>query len=413
MRKNSQIKKLIAFLLCLTVVTIMPCTIKAYSDENVPAATMDPATQAELLKQYYEALEAMSNPSPSPSETPKVTNEAPAVPSIPYEAPKDINTVNPNVTDEVVITVAGDCSLGKLQIHSYDASFDEYYDKFGPDYFFKNVKPYFDNSDMNIVNFEGVLTTSNNRVEKTFNIKGRPEFISVVKSAGIDAVAFANNHMNDYGEEGVKDTIEAFNSINLPYAYSNNWATYVTDNGVKIGLISIHELLEGVGCTKKIKKGIDALKADGCNLVVVYLHWGTENSYDINGNQRTVGRKCIDLGADLVVGSHPHVLQGMEYYNGHYIVYSLGNFCFGGNKTCKDKNTMMVQAKFNIVNGVNTGEAELKVIPCTLSSQKVRNDYCPTPATGDKFAEIIKKMNTYSKGNKLMIDDTGLVIPTK
>ena len=317
---------------------------------------------------------------------------------------------NQNQMQSVVITLAGDCSIGKLSVHGYNGSFDQYFDKYGPEYFFQNVKPYFDLSDMTLVNFEGVLTDSNKLVEKQYNIKGRPEFISVIPAAGIDAVSFGNNHRIDYGDQGVNDTIAAFNSINLPYAFDQYCGCFVTDSGVKVGFVSVNHVYDGNKVEPFLQNGIANLRAAGCDIVLACCHWGVECTYYPTKAQKTLGHKCIDWGADMVVGSHPHVLQGFEYYNGKYIIYSLGNFCFGGHMNPKDKKSMIVMATFNVKDKAVVGESALQVIPCTISSRTDKNDYCPTPATGNMYNTIISNLNSYSRGMKVSIDSLGRLI---
>lgn len=309
----------------------------------------------------------------------------------------------------VTIALAGDCSIGKLSIHGYSGSFDQYYDNNGPAYFFSRVKPYFDLADMTLVNFEGVLTDSNQKVEKQFNIKGRPEFISVIPAGGIDAVSFGNNHRIDYGDQGIADTVAAFKSINLPYAYDDITATYTTQNGIKIGYVSVNVVYDGRKVEQYIVQGINSLRAAGCDLVLCCNHWGDEVTYYPNKYQTELGHKCIDWGADLVVGCHPHVLQGIEYYNGKYIIYSLGNFCFGGNMNPKDKDSMIVLATFKMVGKTAVGDATLQIVPCRISSVDNKNDYCPTPAVGEKYTKIIGRLNTYSKKLNVVIGDMGAV----
>jgi poly-gamma-glutamate synthesis protein (capsule biosynthesis protein) len=93
-----------------------------------------------------------------------------------------------------------------------------------------------------------------------------------------------------------------------------------------------------------------------------------------------------------VVAHHPHVLQGISEYKGKYIVYSLGNFCFGGNTTCKDKDTMIFQQTFTLVDGEVQPDADFNIIPCSISTDSSTNTYCPTPATGDEADRILTKI---------------------
>ena len=212
---------------------------------------------------------------------------------------------------EVVISLAGDCSLGKLSIHGYEGTFYEYFDNYGAAYFFRNVKWLFEEDDLTLVNFEGVLTTSEDIQEKQYNIKGEPEFKDVLKEGSIEAVSFANNHRMDYGQQGVDDTVAAFNDVNVVYAYDENLGIYETENGLKIGIVSVNEIYEGRAVEPKLEKGIAQLK-ETTDLVIVCNHWGQELQHYPNNYQKELGRKCIDWGADLVVGSHPHVLQGID-----------------------------------------------------------------------------------------------------
>lgn len=309
----------------------------------------------------------------------------------------------------VVISLAGDCSLGKLSIHGYEGTFYEMYDLHGAEYFFKNVKSIFESDDMTLVNFEGVLTDSDEIVEKQYNIKGKPEYNQILTEADIEAVSFGNNHRIDYGQEGMENTIAAFNEVNVSYAYDDNLGIYETENGAVIGFISVNEVYDDTQVEVYLKEGIDKLKQQGVDLILACCHWGIETHHYPESYQTELGRKCIDWGADLVVGCHPHVLQGIDCYNGKYIIYSLGNFCFGGNKNPKDKNTMIVQAEVTVNEEGPVGEMQLKVIPCTISSVSDRNDYCPTVADGDKAKEIIRNLNVYSSEFEVFVAEDGTV----
>jgi poly-gamma-glutamate synthesis protein (capsule biosynthesis protein) len=129
---------------------------------------------------------------------------------------------------------------------------------------------------------------------------------------------------------------------------------------------------------------------------VACCHWGIEREHYPNSYQTNLGHALIDKGADLVIGNHPHVLQGIEEYNGKIIVYSLGNFSFGANKNPTDKDTAVYQQTFTFVDGVLQADISAKIIPSRLSSHDSYNDYCPVIAEGDKARNIIKRMNEYS-----------------
>jgi len=147
--------------------------------------------------------------------------------------------------------------------------------------------------------------------------------------------------------------------------------------GVKVGLVGIYELKDHLGREQQLKDNIAKVKADGAELVIVIFHWGNESETVPDTNQMTLGRLAIDEGADLVCGHHPHVLQGIETYKGKNIVYSLGNFCFGGNSSPSDMDTMIFQQTFTITSDGVQADNVTNIIPCSISSADGYNNYQP------------------------------------
>ena len=300
-------------------------------------------------------------------------------------------------TISITISAAGDTSLGNHQAQDYYFSFRQAYDKEGKDYFFENVYDIFSQDDMTIVNLEGTLTFSENmQPDRTYNIKGDPEYVEILTSGSVEAVSMANNHRYDYGEEGSRDTVNAVTGAGIKYAFDENLGIYET-KGIRIGFVSVSEASRGSAVEKTLEEGIALLKEEGVDLILACCHWGTEREYYPEDYQRTLGKKCIDWGADLVIGHHPHVLQGIEEYQGKYIVYSLGNFCFGANRNPADKDTMIFQQTFTFVDGEKQEDGEIRVIPCSVSSVTDRNDFRPTPAEGEEAERIIGRINEFSK----------------
>ena len=134
----------------------------------------------------------------------------------------------------------------------------------------------------------------------------------------------------------------------------------------------------------------------GAQLVIVSIHWGEEKATAPNDTQTELAHKAIDAGADLVLGTHPHVLQGIEKYNGKYIAYSLGNFCFGGNNNPADKDTVIYRQTFTFVDGVMQEDDNMTLIPATISGHDEYNDYQPAIAEGDRKTQIENKLIEYS-----------------
>lgn len=342
------------------------------------------------------ALELIGKPIPTDTPVPEshedVSESHEDVPEATEPPQENIQTIT--------ISAAGDCSLGNHQDQEYAYSFRQTYDKAeDKGYFFENVRDIFDSDDMTIINFEGVLTYSEERDEgRTYNIKGDPEYARLLPAASVEAVSFANNHRMDYGTRGSNDTVAALEAEGIIYAYDRNVGIYETEEGIRIGYVSVNEVAWGLGSEKLLSEGIAKLQEEGVDLILACCHWGIEKDNYPTENQQYLGRKCIDMGADLVIGHHPHVLQGIEEYKGKYIIYSLGNFCFGANRNPADKDTMIFQQTFTFVDGVKQEDQQVQVIPCSVSSVKDRNNFQPTPAQGEEAVRIIGRINTYSEG---------------
>ncbi|MCD7922963.1 MAG: CapA family protein [Clostridiales bacterium] len=316
------------------------------------------------------------------------------------------------VTKTVTITATGDCTLGVTQTQSYDGSFNAYYDSYGEDYFFDGVRDIFEEDDLTIVNLECVLSDATERVEKTFNLKGSPEYVGILTGSSVEACSMGNNHTYDYGEEGFQETKQVLSDAGITYAYSGQEGMFVTEDGVKVGIVSASLLSQSQEKLDTMKEEIQALRDEGAELVIACCHWGIEQEYYPNEYQQTTAHSLIDAGADLIIGNHPHVLQGVEVYEGKIICYSLGNFCFGGNKNPSDKNTMIFQQTFTIIDGeVQTDVTDASIIPCRLSSTGSYNDYQPTVASGDTKQNIIDLVNEYSESlGGASFDDDGTLL---
>ena len=302
-------------------------------------------------------------------------------------------------TDSVSLTlsVVGDCTLGTDETFDYDTSLNAYYENYGADYFLQNVKDIFSTDDLTIANFEGTLTDSDEREDKTFAFKAPASYASILTGGSVEAVNTANNHSHDYGDQSFDDTLAALDDAGIVH-FGYDETAVMDVKGIKVGLVGIYELYDHLEREQQLKDNIAKVKADGAQLIVVIFHWGNETETVPDSNQTTLGRIAIDEGADLVCGHHPHVLQGIETYKGRNIVYSLGNFCFGGNSSPSDMDTMIYQQTFTIdADGVKKDNVT-NIIPCSISSAAYDgyNNYQPTPAKGDEATRILGKINERS-----------------
>lgn len=298
----------------------------------------------------------------------------------------------------ITVSLVGDCTLGTDVNFDQSTSFDAVYaQKNDPGYFFEKVKDVFNADDLTVVNMEGTLTTSQDRQQKTFAFKGDPSYTEILTQGGVEAANLANNHSHDYGDQSYNDTMENLENAGITtFGYDR---TAVMDvKGIKVGLIGIYELKDGLGRQQQVIDTIQEVKNQGAQVVIVSFHWGTEKSNIPDDTQKTLAHLAIDQGADLVVGHHPHVLQGIEKYQGKNIVYSLGNFCFGGNKNPSDKDTMIFQQTFTVEKGTLVQDDVTNIIPCSLSSAADYNNYQPMILEGSEKERVLQKITEFSAG---------------
>lgn len=312
---------------------------------------------------------------------------------------QNTDSSNATVSSPVSLTlsVVGDCTLGTDETFDYDTSLNAYYENYGADYFLQNVKDIFSTDDLTIANFEGTFTDSDEREDKTFAFKAPASYASILTGGSVEAVNTANNHSHDYGDQSFDDTLAALDDAGIVH-FGYDETAVMDVKGIKVGLVGIYELYDHLEREQQLKDNIAKVKADGAQLIVVIFHWGNETETVPDSNQTTLGRIAIDEGADLVCGHHPHVLQGIETYKGRNIVYSLGNFCFGGNSSPSDMDTMIYQQTFTIdADGVKKDNVT-NIIPCFISSAAYDgyNNYQPTPAEGDEATRILGKINERS-----------------
>lgn len=299
----------------------------------------------------------------------------------------------------ITISAAGDCTLGTDEGFNYKRSFKGKYDAVqDPAYFFQNVQSVFAQDDLTIVNMEGTLTEETTREPKQFAFKGDAEYAKILTAGAVETANLANNHSFDYGKKSYEDTITALEAEGISsFGYER---TAVMDiKGVKVGLAGVYELAEHIDCKQDLLDNIASLKEQGAQIIIVSFHWGQEKENVPNDVQVELAHTAIDNGADLVLGHHPHVLQGIEEYKGKNIVYSLGNFCFGGNSAPSDMDTMIFQQTFTVKDGKLQEDNVTNILPCKISSayEEGYNNYQPILAEGEQKEKIFERLSEYSQ----------------
>lgn len=305
---------------------------------------------------------------------------------------------------KVIISAVGDVALGQDSRFSYTDSFDHFFEKMGGDYgyFFSNVAEILGKDDLTIANLETALSNGGTKAEKydygnNYWFNGKPEYANILKAGSIEVVSLANNHSHDFGTGGYDETRRALGEAGIKYfGYSETLITYV--NGVRVGLAGFNQLGEyeqgrdANELKQEVEETIKKLSEES-DLVVASFHWGSEYKYRQDRLQTELAYLAVDSGADLVIGSHPHVLQPIEKYNDRYIAYSLGNFCFGGNKKPNDFDTAIIRQEF-VFDEENSlvKIREPEIIPCTISSVSNKNDYRPSIIYGESGNRIFAKL---------------------
>ncbi|TCZ74257.1 CapA family protein [Paenibacillus albiflavus] len=363
--------------------------------------------QADQNNSKGSTIVTTSTPTPTPS-----SNQKPA--------PATSEPVKPETTEtptseqnqgSVTMTFVGDVMMSD--------KVEGILKKEGYDYPYTYVRKYFEQADFSIANLETPVTSNGTKQDKLYSYQSSPEALPPLAAAGIDLVNLANNHSMDRGPDGLLDTLKHLDEAGIKHigaghdideAYQH---AILEKNGVKIAFIGLNHIIPNeswkatasrpgmtqIYTPKDAEDAIKRAKADA-DVVVVFAHWGEEREDMPVKYQKDLARRFIDAGADLIVGSHPHVLQGFEQYKGKWIAYSLGNFIFTTNKVAKTHESAILQVTVN-----KAGEAELSIVP-------VLTQYAlPKPLTGDKADQLLKRISSISIDAtvELLGDGTGKV----
>lgn len=356
------------------------------------AETTEPETTEtvpETTEETEPVTEETTEATTEPEETEPETTEAPTEPE-----PKE---------QHYWLTFAGDCTLGSDR-SNYGVKYS-FIDTIGEDYDypFRNVAEYFKNDDFTFINLEGVLADEGRHSGAMFTFRGPTAYTKILTGSSVEAVTLANNHVMDYGKDGYASTKKVLEEAGVAYVEKDGWAMYTTESGLKIGMYAISFTMNGPDMKAKISQ----MRSEGAEIVIVAAHWGVEGSYRPNGEQTNFAHNCIEYGADIVYGSHPHVLQKIETYKDKPIFYSMGNFCFGGNHWPPDLDSVILQQEVIRDENGEISLGELRIIPVSCNSLTTgQNNFQPTPCEegSDRYKRIISKLDGSFKGANLNVD---------
>ena len=343
-----------------------------------------------------------ATPVPAPTATATPAPEATAVPVAEATAvPAWEATAAPAADDEVLLSFVGDCSIGDSeQYATYDSSYHTCIEKNGFAWPFSLVKEHLAADDLTVANLEVVFTNRRAHTDKLYNMVGDPSHVNVLTEGSVEVVNTVNNHCMDFHRDGYLDTLDVLTKAEVDYFGTiYPWQADGFDDllvkeidGIRFGFMGFSYPADSD--LKRITSRIKILKEDeGCDIVVVSLHWGRETHPTPTSGNVAFAKEVIKAGADVIWGHHPHVLQSMTFYMGKPIMFSTGNFTFG-TMSQVDPATGIFQLAYEKV-GDEVQLKRLQVIPCQTQPSP---DFRPFVLTDEAARKDVFRKLVYKKG---------------
>lgn len=277
----------------------------------------------------------------------------------------------------------------------------------GVNYPFERVQTIISAADISLANLECPLcpATIARPIRKKYSFRGEPEYTKGLRFAGFDIVSIANNHASDCGPAGRKETKKTLDSLSIATCgmadeFGNFRPAILDMKGIKLAFFAFSDIPASADSLFEKLLGAISSYRDSADCIIISIHWGHELDSVPRVRQTRMAHQMADAGAGLVIGHHPHVLQGIESYRGKLILYSLGNFVFD-NSQVEQSRSAIFRCKIGH-NGVDSAE----IIPVSIKG------YRPEPAEGDAKAAIVEELIRLSEvfGTKLIESDAGLVV---
>jgi poly-gamma-glutamate capsule biosynthesis protein CapA/YwtB (metallophosphatase superfamily) len=400
-RRKRRTRLLVANLILLAAIAGVWAWSAAQSEHIPPSnnTAQPPPSGQEIGTDAQEPVADAQEPTDSQPEADEATTETNGASQEP-DAAEEVPGVEQG---KIRMAFVGDVLLGEyvgtlMKRHGYD-------------YPYAHVRSLLQDADVTAANLETSVTGEREKPGiKQYEFRSPPEALPAFADAGFDLVNLANNHSLDFGEEGLRDTIRYLRDNTIEFvgagedAYEAYAPVFVEKNGLKIAFLGLSRVIPfgewkagknkmGLAETYDYTRPVEEIKKakESADLVVVMVHWGEERKLQADPLKQTeLGRRFIDAGADLIIGSHPHVLQGIEGYKGKWIVYSLGNFIF-----TKSKDPLTYESGILYAECGKTGECSIQLVPMKADTPQ------PVPMEADQASAVLRRVSTLSPNAKL------------
>ncbi len=289
--------------------------------------------------------------------------------------------------DTILLSLVGDCTIADRNDEDRGNYFPRVFAaQDSPTYPADKVMHWLKADDLTVINHESAISDHPVHAPKAINFRSTPQYAAILKEASVEVACLSNNHAYDYMEQGYKDTISCLDGLGISTSRKDE-PCIMNVKGTEVVIISA-----GAGVSfdrievtaESVLRQLEQYKKKD-NLVVVELHWGDEYVELPYSYQQVYAKSFIDAGADIIVGHHPHIIQGIEVYKGKLIAYSLGNFMYSGFVFSYDSASMILRVSF----GKNdSGEVTMKdwsIVPCFVSGTRtIYNNFQPVTLNGEE-----------------------------
>jgi len=298
-----------------------------------------------------------------------------------------------------------------------DRQVGDFIDKKGGAAVFAGVRPYLEKADVAFVNLECPVSTKGTAVKtKKYTFRGRPQLVDGLISAGIDVVSLANNHSLDYGTAALLDTVSRLDKAGVAHAGAGANAKAAQAPAIldtpagTVAVLAFTDIIPGGFAAGPKTAGVNPASPDRARVlasikaaaakadyVIVSFHWGIEYTGNADQDQRKLAHEAIDAGADLVLGHHPHVIQGMELYHNKLVAYSMGDFVFD------HYSRVTGEAYILQLSLPPQGAPSFEVVPVYLNE----STGVPEPVTGKAADSILARLSKLSASLGLQLTRAG------